>query len=305
MIDGGAGTDVVAGTAGGDVLDLSGTELRGIEQIDGGAGNDRITGTAAADTIIGGAGYDTLAGGEGDDTFLVAGTDAAYDLVSGGAGLDTIVGSDGDDTIRLHSFQGDNTVEVIDGGPGTNVVAGTAGGDVLDLSATELRGIEQIDGGAGNDRITGTAAADTIIGGAGYDTLAGGEGDDTYLFSAGWGGDVVKEDASTAGGTDRIAFEDVLPSDLLFSHSGSDLVIGRIGAPDTVTLRDWTTNGGSIESIEAGNEAAVTNAAVDQLIQAMTSFGATHGDISWEEAITTYPDETQAMLASYWQAGVA
>ncbi len=166
VIDGGAGTDVVAGTAGGDTLDLSATELRGIEQIDGGAGNDRITGTTAADVIVGGAGYDTLAGGEGDDTFLVTGTDAAYDLVSGGAGLDTIVGSDGDDTIRLHSFQGDNTVEVIDGGAGTDVVAGTAGGDVLDLSGTELRGIEQIDGGAGNDRITGTAAADTIIGGA-------------------------------------------------------------------------------------------------------------------------------------------
>jgi len=181
-IDGGLGTNTIAGTQYNDTIDLSGTELLNIASIDGGVGNDTLTGSAGNDTIIGGAGSDVLVGGAGDDTFLVNGAEAAYDRFQGDAGFDTILGGNGDDIIRVNNFSGASTVERIDGGFGINVVAGTQYNDTIDLSGTELVAIAGIDGGLGNDVITGSTGNDVIIGGAGSDVLAGGAGDDVFLI---------------------------------------------------------------------------------------------------------------------------
>jgi Ca2+-binding RTX toxin-like protein len=70
-IDGGAGLNIVAGSASDNVLDFSGTELVNIARIEGGAGNDRITGSAGNDVIVAGPGFDTVRGGGGDDIFIV------------------------------------------------------------------------------------------------------------------------------------------------------------------------------------------------------------------------------------------
>ena len=99
VIDGGAGTDTIAGTRGDDVMDLSaGPELRNIERVDGGYGDDTITGTDGDDNIVGNRGDDTLSGGDGDDnlvggsgndTFVYdAGVGIGDDFVDGGHGLD-------------------------------------------------------------------------------------------------------------------------------------------------------------------------------------------------------------------------
>ncbi|WP_459874215.1 calcium-binding protein, partial [Endothiovibrio diazotrophicus] len=66
-IDGGEGFNVIAGTGGGNVIDLSGAEVVNIARIDAGGGNDTVTGSAGGDVIVGGSGSDTLAGGAGDD----------------------------------------------------------------------------------------------------------------------------------------------------------------------------------------------------------------------------------------------
>ncbi|MGY6276994.1 calcium-binding protein, partial [Methylomonas sp. MgM2] len=83
-IDGGLGSNTIAGTGYGDTIDLSGTELLNIAAIDGGAGNDTLTGSAAGDVLIGGSGSDTLAGGAGNDTYLIG----------RGYGTDTVVEND-------------------------------------------------------------------------------------------------------------------------------------------------------------------------------------------------------------------
>ncbi|WP_459873301.1 putative Ig domain-containing protein, partial [Endothiovibrio diazotrophicus] len=85
-IDGGAGFNVIAGTGGGNVIDLSATEVLNIARIDAGGGNDTVNGSAGGDVIVGGSGSDTLDGGAGDDTFVVEGTDGGYDRFTGGEG---------------------------------------------------------------------------------------------------------------------------------------------------------------------------------------------------------------------------
>jgi Ca2+-binding RTX toxin-like protein len=80
--NGGAGNDLVAGTAGAD--NLSGND-----------GNDCVVGGGGGDTLNGGAGMDVLLGGDGDD-ILDGGAD--IDTVDGGPGNDTCYGQGSGDT---------------------------------------------------------------------------------------------------------------------------------------------------------------------------------------------------------------
>ncbi|MGB3211135.1 MAG: calcium-binding protein, partial [Desulforhopalus sp.] len=150
-------------------------------------GDDQIFGKGGNDYIEGGKGRDTLSGGDGKDTFFIMGDDEAYDIFNGGEGNeDTILGSEFDDTIRVHRFEGDNTVEIIDGQGGENIIAGTVESDVIDLSETQLIDIKEIRGGEGRDTITGSADTDYIYGENGNDTLSGGGGEN-WLY----GGDGI------------------------------------------------------------------------------------------------------------------
>ncbi|MCF8198810.1 MAG: hypothetical protein K9J42_08595, partial [Sulfuritalea sp.] len=89
-IDGGGGNDIIAGTGSSDTLDFSGTELVGINLIDGGTGNDAITGSAGNDIIVGGVGSDRLEGGLGNDTYRFGLGDGADTLVEDDATLANI-----------------------------------------------------------------------------------------------------------------------------------------------------------------------------------------------------------------------
>ena len=204
VIDGGGGENVLRGTARGDTLDFSDTTLIRIDEIQGGRGKDTITGSAGDDTINGGVRNDVLDGGAGDDVFRVEGSGDGFDRFIGGAGLDRILGSDGDDLIGFNrTFGPADSVEVIDGGAGVDVLRGTTKGDSLDFSATDLRGIEEIQGGRGKDTITGSAGNDVIVGGVKNDTMAGGGGDDMFLFQPGDGTDTITD----FGAGDTLRFE--------------------------------------------------------------------------------------------------
>jgi Ca2+-binding RTX toxin-like protein len=150
----------------------------------GNTGANTLEGSAGNDTLVGGQGVDTLRGGGGDDTFILTGNDGQYDLYNGGAGIDQIRGTATNDTIRLHQFNGGNTVECIDGGAGLNVITGTSGNDDIDLSGTELVNVRWIRAGAGDDRIIGSQGDDIIFGEQGIDVMAGSGGDDTFLLTA-------------------------------------------------------------------------------------------------------------------------
>jgi len=88
---GGAGNDVLCGTAGNDSITGGG----GHDTIFGFGGSDRLTGGDGNDTIFGGAGADQLTGGNGNDRLF--GNDG-NDQLTGGSGSDLGVGGAGTDT---------------------------------------------------------------------------------------------------------------------------------------------------------------------------------------------------------------
>jgi Ca2+-binding RTX toxin-like protein len=300
-IDGGAGTNTIAGTVYGDILDFSGTTLVGIASIDGGDGADTITGGAGNDIIIGGKGADTLKGGAGDDTFLISGTDSYWDVFDGGAGFDVILGSSGDDTIRINNFSGSSTVERIDGGAGTNTIAGTIYGDILDFSGTTLVGIATIDGGDGADTITGGAGNDVIIGGKGTDTLKGGTGNDTYILGSGYGADTVMENDATAGNTDVASFLSGVGTDQIwFQHVSNNLEVSIIGTSDKLIIQNWYSGSAyHVEQFKTADNHMLLDTKVENLVQAMAVFALpASGQITLPP---NYQVALQPVVAANWQ----
>ncbi len=209
LIDGLAGSNVLAGQGSRTVWDFQATELRNIAQLEPGAGHDTVVGSAATDTLLGATGNDRLSGAGGDDVFLVSGSGHGFDTLFGGEGYDSVLGSEGDDVFGLASLSPESSIELIDGGLGSNYLQGTGSRTVWDFSATELRHIAFIDGGSGHDSITGSAAADTLVGGKGNDRIVGGGGDDVFIV---------------AGKNEGI--------DSLFGSTGSDTLLGSAGDDD-------------------------------------------------------------------------
>ncbi|CCQ72937.1 calcium-binding protein [Magnetospira sp. QH-2] len=257
VIDGGAGTDSLQGSWRNNIMDFSGTELRGIELIDGGSGNDTITGSAGDDTIRGGIGNDILDGGDGNDVFLYDGADQNWDSINGGKGFDTILGGAADDVIGLgDTFDATNSIEVIDGGGGTDVLQGSWRNDVMDFTGTELRNIERIDGGNGQDTIFGSEAADTIQGANGNDILVGGAGDDRFLVQgSGHGFDEID------GGNGQDSIQGSADDDVIglwgdFSAENSIESIDGGAGTDTVQ-GGWTHDTWDFSSVELRNVEAI------------------------------------------------
>ncbi len=86
IIDGGDGTDTIAGTDGADTIDLSGIQLDGIERIEGEGGSDTLIGSELDDIIYGGSedieedhAIDILAGGVGNDEYHIGDGDIIDD----------------------------------------------------------------------------------------------------------------------------------------------------------------------------------------------------------------------------------
>lgn len=159
---GGIGNDTLLGDAGNDTLL-------------GQAGDDSLSGGGANDVLTGGAGLDTLSGGAGNDTLNVSADEDSLDVFDGGAGTDRLVAGNG---LQLADFTAANSIEIIEA---NGQIFGTGGDDVIDVSATTLVNVTDIDGGAGDDALTGSTAADSIAGGDGADTLIGGAGNDVLF----------------------------------------------------------------------------------------------------------------------------
>ncbi|MEZ5407157.1 MAG: sigma-70 family RNA polymerase sigma factor [Acidimicrobiales bacterium] len=132
-----AGFDVMVGTEGDDVIDVSGGDrpdlviaydgndtIRtgpGDDQICAGGGNDSIESGAGKDRIAAGGGNDSIAAGADDDTVYAGG---GNDTVSGGPGNDTLRGESGLDLLQgddgNDQLSGDNDLDVVVGGAGTD-----------------------------------------------------------------------------------------------------------------------------------------------------------------------------------------
>jgi Ca2+-binding RTX toxin-like protein len=138
------------------------------------------------------------------------------------------------------------------GGSGNDEMTSGTGSDVLIGGG----GSDLLDGGSGIDVLIGGDGNDDLVGSSGSDQLWGGAGTDTYYFDAGSGSDVIF-DADGLGrlmyGTEQITgalqagtnhwITDPSASGEHFEFSlangDRDLVIGRAGSSDTVTVRNW------------------------------------------------------------------
>ena len=167
-----------------------------------------LTATSENDTLYGYATADTFSALTGDDTVYAK---AGNDTLDGGAGEDQLYGEDGDDLLK-----GGTQNDRLDGGNGNDTLQGQEGYDTL----------------------YGQSGNDTLDGGADNDYLSGGAGNDTYLFGKGDGQDNIASDYDTAAGKLNILqFKPgVLPSEVIATCSGSDLVLSIAGTTDKVTI---------------------------------------------------------------------
>ncbi len=156
-LNGGAGTDTLAGPDLAKPWFLNGTNagllgksvsFSGTENLLGGAGDDKFffTGGSVSGTISGGGGSDTLdysVAGSGVSVNLGAGTATATGGVSG---IENVLGSAFNDTLI--------------GDAGSNILVGSAGNDLL-LGGD---GRDLLVGGAGTDVLNGQGGDDIVIG---------------------------------------------------------------------------------------------------------------------------------------------
>ncbi|MGH8604095.1 MAG: calcium-binding protein, partial [Gammaproteobacteria bacterium] len=72
--------------------------------------------------------------------------------------------------------------------------------------------------------------------------------------------------------------------------------------PDQLTLQNWYSGSANhVEQIKSSDNSTLLDTQVANLIQAMATFSAQHGGISWDQAIDQNPNEVQAILAAHWQ----
>jgi Ca2+-binding RTX toxin-like protein len=183
-----------------------------------------------------------------------------------------------------------------------NIIYGQDGNDIVYGSYTNSSSITTGDtlyGGNGNDTLYGYYGNDALVGGAGNDTLYGGVGNDTYTFNTGDGTDTIM-DGDGASGNDKVVFANANPLNIIFAPVSSNLQITTYGTTDSVTINSWTTSSYKVENIQAADGSVISSSQLDQLVQAMATFSANHGGISWSNAVANNPTDVQAVLSQYW-----
>ncbi len=234
---GNQGNDLLLGDLGNDILlggDGNDTLLGGNrnDSLNGGSGNDLLNGGRGIDTLIASAGSDTLRGGADNDILLgglgndllFGGTqndilfaESGNDVLLGEFGNDRLSGGDGNDTLL-----GGNRNDTLNGNAGNDLLVGGSGNDALIGGGQN----DRLLGGTGNDQLNGSAGFDTLIGGSGNDTLTGAFNADTFLFTDGFGTDIIT-DFSISSNAEKIDLSGVTAiqnfADLQANHLSSDI----------------------------------------------------------------------------------
>ena len=261
---------ILVGTSNDDALSLwsgeSGTfqGMEGDDELYGADGNDILDGGVGNDYLDGGLGNDVyvfeLGGGQdtiddGDftagnvDTIRFGAGIVADDITFSRSGSDLVLSVSGTTdrlTIQGWGYGNDYRIERVEFADGTVWDAGF-------LSAVPILGTEQADdleawagenatlqGLGGGDTLYGNDGNDTLDGGTGNDYLSGDEGNDVYVFGLGGGQDTIDDSDSTAGNADTIRFgAGIAADDIIFSRSGSDLVLSVSGTTDRLTIQGW------------------------------------------------------------------
>jgi Ca2+-binding RTX toxin-like protein len=148
--------------------------------------------------------------------------ESVYGAIRGNDGNNSLIGTTASDVI--YGNGGDDTIS---GGNGNDLLVGGAGNDT-------------ISGGSGNDILYGDSGNDVLDGGAGDDILKDSEGDDTFVFSKGYGHDVIMDE----GGHNTLRFRGLKPTDILVNGTREyDVTIRIKGTDDTLVIKDFCKDG--------------------------------------------------------------
>ncbi|MCY1648606.1 calcium-binding protein [Caulobacter sp. SL161] len=240
-----------------------------------------LYGDAGNDVLRAEGGQDVLEGGEGDD-FLIGSYTGAGDILIGGMGNDQLSvssgsnyvdGGDGVDTLQTFTYL-DVTVDL-------NFVTAQ---EIATGFKVELRGIENLIGGHGNDVLIGNDGDNRIEGLTGNDVIDGGEGFDFATYRSAPGGVVVDltkvgvaQNTGSAGIDTLISIEGLrgsVSADILIGNAGANALEGEYG--DDLMIggggRDLLTGGASADTFRfaVGDSVALDN--TDGNLDVITDF---------------------------------
>ena len=219
----GDGQNTVYGGSGNDYIEVGDNYL---SQIDAGSGNDTIVLAGDIESLDGGEGNDFVSfenSTKGLDIYL----DNLFNVEAVGGTFydDTMIGTSHNDY-----FDGLYGNDLLRGGLGNDTIFGNAGNDI-------------IYGDTGNDVLYGGVGDDDLYGGVGNDNMYGGIGSDFYFLEKDFGFDQVFEYANQ-GTDDRIIFQYLTMSDVIYGRSGNDLMFGNSDQSNVVAIVDWFENFG-------------------------------------------------------------
>lgn len=308
IFTGGAGQDtgimmgrenMMFGGQGDDVAVLAGRVNRAFM----GEGNDQAFIFGEEGIVEGGAGQDYLVT-SGNYNQIDAGADQDFTVTIGHHNQIRL--GEGDDFAmvfgnhnRLLAEHGNNQVKLM------GYHATIRGGDGQDrLIADQVAKFSQLNGGAGDDLL--------VLGGY-QNQFSGGTGVDSFVFS----GAVIENLVQDIGKEDFIVFNDVSWRDLWFKRSGYDLQLlvnrhtdgtseqGKFEQLGSATFSNYFADNRAQLVIGLGEQqadgersySALSHQAVDNLIQAMSSFAPEAGDMG---LLNRLDSQANSLVQSAW-----
>ena len=184
-INGNAGSDVVIGGPGDDVLEA------GENYNDPNNGSDRLEGNAGSDVLYADPGSDLLKGGAGNDLLVSSVLTCQGHTFDGGAGEDTVSYARSNDNLRVTLG-------------GTGGPAGCGNPDQVLGDNESLEGSDGPDvliGDGGDNSLMGHLGADTFVGKGGDDFIDAADGQRDKQIECGAGNDEAQRDGNDPPGT--------------------------------------------------------------------------------------------------------
>ncbi|SGY96223.1 Autotransporter adhesin [Moritella viscosa] len=310
-------SNIFTGGEGNDVGVLMGRE----NMMFGGKGNDTAVVAGRINHVFMGDGNDqvfvfgeggTIESGSGLDYVVTSGN---YNSVQAGDDQDYVVTIGNHNQIDLGN--GDDFSNVfgnynkIDGKAGKDVIklmgyhaVVNAGADDDHLIAASISKFSKLDGGEGNDLL--------VLGGY-SNTFQGGAGIDSFMVSA----NVIENQVTDISKDDFIVFDNVNWNDLWLQRSGSDLKIlinsktdyrsdqAKFESLGSVTFSDYFAGNRAelVISMDAKQKSgvrdyvALSNSAVDNLVQAMSGFAPSVGNAGFMDSLD---NSAQHKVALAW-----